>query len=652
MNDTDVPAEQQDAKKYPCYRIFTCGPFLIERWDGTAYQAVPVVAWGGSNGPRQLLKALLCSPGRQASRGRLLEILWSDIDPEESSPYLNDAAYRLRKVLQPRKEQESLLHTSRDTGSYALARQERLWVDADAALALLEQAEKMERQGGDAVAIFEEANGYLSRGEFLAEEEYLSFYGRRTTVGRARRGCLLALARAYGQRGWLLREEALLSDLLEENVLDEDALCVLMLNLQQQGRTFEGLRLYQETKALLESEGLTPTEMTRAVEQQLRSEIPPIRKPMSYAVVPSFSPRSRGDGQPSNLSPLAQDATHDIIESGRVLEGNVMDQLRRQILQQGLKGIGVALLTPNLFSLMQVGTMLHDEEVLSVCATSLPIFWRLYFEGQLSEVQRVLPACISQLALLVRQPSRYQQQAASVVSKAHQLACMLSLQEQDYGAALIHVDEALRGAHLASDANLKAASLIRKALVYRYINRSLKKCPDQILEAYQEAAQYISSISPLLRGRLYTGLAEAYSGLEQEDEAKHALERAYTVFPEKPQDDPNFSYTHFKLPQKFEAVMYLNLEQADKAWEALAKIDASVAMAVVPDRVELSLDQARASLLLGDMEQSCKYLEFATTSASALGSDLRYHEAYSIYKQMYVQWPREQQVKALGELFQ
>lgn len=272
MKDMDVPAEQAGASSPPYYRIFACGPFLVKRWDGTSYQAVSVGAWGGSHYPRLLLKVLLCSPGRQASRGRLQEILWPDTDLEEASRYLNDAAYRLRKVLQPTKEQESLLLTAKDASTYALAGQERLWVDADTALTLVEHVELVERRGGDVVALLEEICGYLSRGEFLEDEGHLSFYGRRATIARARRGCLLALARVYGQRSWLRRGEALLSGLLEENPLDEDAVRALMLNLHQQERTSEALRLYEETRGLLEHEGLSTTAETQALAHRLRSE--------------------------------------------------------------------------------------------------------------------------------------------------------------------------------------------------------------------------------------------------------------------------------------------------------------------------------------------------------------------------------------------
>jgi tetratricopeptide (TPR) repeat protein len=223
---------------------------------------------------------------------------------------------------------------------------------------------------------------------------------------------------------------------------------------------------------------------------------------------------------------------------------------------------------------------------------------------------------------------------------------MLALQQQDNGSALIHADQASICARIAEDGDLQVASLIRKALVYRYLKRPL-----QMLEAYQEAAQYSNHVSPLLRGRLFTGLAEAYSKLKQEYEAQQALESAYKVFPAHPKNDPNFSYTYFKLPQGFEVVMYLNLEQPIKAWEALAHVEKSVPLAIIPDRVELSIDQAKASLLSGNMDQTATYLNFAVTSSKALGSSLRYHEAYGIYQQMLVRWSQERQVQEMVELF-
>lgn len=314
------------------------------------------------------------------------------------------------------------------------------------------------------------------------------------------------------------------------------------------------------------------------------------------------------------------------------------DLSRRQVLSMFA---GVPLL-----GLTQVSHLLHYEEILSICAINIPILWLLYFDGHLPEAENMLSSCLSQLSSLALQPSPYQKWSASLASKGHQLACMLALQPQKFSTALMHTKQALQFAELAEDSNLLVASLIRKALVYFYLKRS-----EQRLEAYQEAFQYKDSISPLLKGRIYIGLAEAHSNLVNENEALHFLDLAYTTFPQNPKDDPNFAYTHFKLPQGYEGLMYLNLRQPAKAWEALMKVDQATPKTIVPDRVELSLRQAKASVALGNLEQSHAYLDFSITSAVALNSPLRYNEAYEVYQRMKQVWPTERKVRDLNDLF-
>ncbi len=152
-----------------------------------------------------------------------------------------------------------------------------------------------------------------------------------------------------------------------------------------------------------------------------------------------------------------------------------------------------------------------------------------------------------------------------------------------------------------------------------------------MLNVYEEGQQYGNQVSPLLSGRLYTGLAEAYSNVGQSSKALQSLERAYKLYPNDPKDDPNFSYTHFKLPHGFEVCVYLNLKKPEKAWEALNIINKSIPQEIVPDRVELSIDQADASLQSGNVDQACSYLKDAVTSALVLGSKLRYYQAYALF---------------------
>jgi DNA-binding XRE family transcriptional regulator/tetratricopeptide (TPR) repeat protein len=330
------------------------------------------------------------------------------------------------------------------------------------------------------------------------------------------------------------------------------------------------------------------------------------------------------------------------------------DPAKRETIEKVLKTVriaaGASLLSP-VQGLVQMGTLLHTEEILAVSGTNVPIFWRLYFDGHLAEVGQALPGYLSQLSSLAEEPSMYQKQAANLASKAHQLACMITLQPQDYASALIHADHALQYARVAEDPGLQVASLIRKALVYFYLKR-----PSQKLWAYQEAMQFSKSVSPLLQGRVYMGLAEAYSDLTRldpthETAALQFLERMYRTFPENPKGDQAFAFTHFKLPQGYEGVVYLNLNQPSKAWEALTQVDRNTPTLIVPDRVELTIRQAKASVALENLEQSKTYLERAVDSANRLGSQLRRNESYGVYQQMLNKWPNEQQVKDLAELF-
>lgn len=311
---------------------------------------------------------------------------------------------------------------------------------------------------------------------------------------------------------------------------------------------------------------------------------------------------------------------------------------------------GVALASP-LQELAQIGSLLHTEEMLSISAANIPVLWRLYFDGHLSEVENVLSDYLLPLSAMAEHSSIHQKQAAILASKAHQLACIMTLQSQDYTSALIHADHALQYARVAEDSSLQVASLIRKALVYLYLKR-----PSQRLWAYQEAVQYSKNVSPLLQGRIYMGLAETHSALTcfdpiHENESLQYLDLMYKVFPSNPKEDPNFHYTYFSLPLRYEGLIYLNLNQPSRAWEMLAQADKYIPTLIVPDRVELTLRQTKVLLAMGKLEQSKKYLESAVASAKALGSKLRRNESYDIHQQMLVKWPHEQQVKELADLF-
>ncbi|HEY1349230.1 MAG TPA: helix-turn-helix domain-containing protein [Ktedonobacteraceae bacterium] len=293
-------------------------------------------------------------------------------------------------------------------------------------------------------------------------------------------------------------------------------------------------------------------------------------------------------------------------------------------------------------------SLLRAEEILSVCASHIPLCWQLYFEGGQLEVERVLPDYIVRLTTLARYPSVYQRRAASLLSQAYQLSSLLGTQRQNYGAALLGARQAFVFGDLAGDLNLQLASCIRQALVCFYMKR-----PRQRLQAYQQALQLAPRSSPLLQGRTYIGLAEVLSQLGDEHEAWRFLEMAQQVFPVRAEDDPNFAYTHFSLTSLagLEGLMHLNLKQPDLAWRAFGQAERAMPGGTVPVRLEITVRQAAASCALGELEQTCHCLRTAVPMARDLGSYLRVDESYEVYERMLNTWGDDPRVQEMEGIF-
>ncbi len=256
---------ERNTHSLPHFRIYLCGVFRAERRVGEGYEVIQTAEWGGSAYPRQLLKALLCCPGRQGRREALIELLWPDIDFEQAVRNFNTATTKLRAVLRPARGQESLLVTEDDSTVYRVEGQPLLWVDADAGIALLKEAEQMGRMQREAFPLLEEAAAYFNRGMLLEGEEGLWVAGRRATLERARYHCRLWLAEAYERQGQPGQAEMILSLLLEEDPTDEDAFRRLLALLYRQGMTHQALQFYEQFCQNLRREGLEPTEATKAL---------------------------------------------------------------------------------------------------------------------------------------------------------------------------------------------------------------------------------------------------------------------------------------------------------------------------------------------------------------------------------------------------
>lgn len=333
-------------------------------------------------------------------------------------------------------------------------------------------------------------------------------------------------------------------------------------------------------------------------------------------------------------------------------EDKAMDANKRNSIQKIGTVVGSSLLLNYTlgslpFGLGQRGSKLHDEEVLDICKIEIPIWWRLYFEGHHTEIRQVLPSHLFRLSTLAERPSRYQQLAGNLAAQAHQLAYMLTIQQQDFNTALMHTKQAFQYGAITEDSNLQASALIREGYVYYLVND-----PESMLYLYQKALQYCDKVPPLIQGRTYTGLAKAHAFLKQAQEADHFLGLVRDTFPEHPEKEPAYAYTHWDsfTPANYEVVSYLQLNQPKSAWEVCEKIAHTETLRTT-HRVELLVRQAETSFALGKMNQCCSYVEQAVIAALKLGSELRYSEAYNVYNLMVEKWPRERQVKELMDLF-
>jgi tetratricopeptide (TPR) repeat protein len=296
---------------------------------------------------------------------------------------------------------------------------------------------------------------------------------------------------------------------------------------------------------------------------------------------------------------------------------------------------------------------LHPEEVVSLCLTAIPACWSLVYAGDIQQVvtlrkhvEKVLPRYLARLTSVIQQSSHHRQLAANLASQGYKLANLFALQREDFPAALQYSQDALTYGEIAGAANLQVAALIEEALTFWY-----RKRPVQTLETYQKALQRAQGVSPIIEGRLYVGLAGAYAKLGQEKEALRYMGLAQEIFPEHPERDPVFPYTHYSryYLYLYEGLMYRELNQPAKALEAYAHFH-------VPEytarRMEIANREAAALLALGDLHQCYEKVEKAVTLAVSMNSDLRYSEAYEIWQGMLIKWPHEHKVKELTALFQ
>ena len=293
---------------------------------------------------------------------------------------------------------------------------------------------------------------------------------------------------------------------------------------------------------------------------------------------------------------------------------------------------------------------LSEEEILPLYVSGIPACWQLYFDGEIAEVEHVVSSYITHLSAAVHRIPKHQEMIASLASQAHQLASLVVLEHEDFRESLNHCDQALVYGKLTDNPNILLGAYIRRANTLYYHKRL-----SQMLQNYQEALQTVNikAASPLIQGRVYSGFAGSLSFFDgHKQQALRYEGLARDVFPDHPEDDPSFSFTHAShyIINLNATNVHLNLGNPKAAEAAILQAAEYVPKTTNPRYIELLNYQALVAIAQNDLEQSCTHIETAIALSKSLGSDLYISDARSKVSDMPDHWKRESRVKELMEL--
>ena len=301
----------------------------------------------------------------------------------------------------------------------------------------------------------------------------------------------------------------------------------------------------------------------------------------------------------------------------------------------------------------QLTTFSSQSEALALWSAGITSCWQLYMMGSQTELERLVPTYLANLNRSTLHPGPDQPMATRLTAQVYQLLAMLELQRGDFVAAQKNSTQALVYSQLAKDWNLYVAAQLRLASVF-----SARKRVGSALSSYNDALRHVTStsahISPILHSWIFAGLAEIQASMGREKEALQFLQLAFAVFPDVPENDPSFAYTRCdrSLLYLYEGLIFLRLGQPKIAWDAFSQVDDL--RPAPPERIRAAFlhQKAYTSCLLGNIVQSCIYLEAAARAAQEIESDLAFSEVFALYEHMLSLWSQETRVRALAQLFQ
>jgi tetratricopeptide (TPR) repeat protein len=294
---------------------------------------------------------------------------------------------------------------------------------------------------------------------------------------------------------------------------------------------------------------------------------------------------------------------------------------------------------------------------LSRCAASITACWHLLRGSDLPTVGKILETYLLPLEGIAHRQSKYRQAAAGLASQAHRISGIIALHRNQLRRREHHCKRALYYAAVASDTSSEVSALISLASTYFY-----QSDPEQAAMIYERASALEGGMPRLQRSRVHAELSVVYGQLNREQDAVRSAELAEKLYPDDPEQDPSFLYAEFTPAS-------LTLEQG-LAYVALAEQHPSrgyeqkaadifrglnnTSSSNVPDRIRFEIvnSQARAAVLLNDIDAFEVHLHEGLDGAMLLGSRQRMRELQQAWRDARAKWPDDRRVKALTERLQ
>lgn len=262
-SDTPPATANALSAKKPTLACYCFGPFRAFQDDQ------PVADWNGHKG-QLVLKYLLTQAGKPVAKEKLMETIWPEADPEAARRNLHQAIYSIRHTLKANQPDTQYILFRNEF--YLLNPAVSIWVDFVEFEKYAYQGRHLENRQEFAAAMeaYAMAEG-LFQGNFMQDEPYEEWAGlKRNQLQNLYLELADKLSTHYFQGQQYRAAIFQCQRILEADNCHEPAYQILMQCYLRQGQRHMAVRQYQTCiQALRETLGLSPSESTRQVYQQL-----------------------------------------------------------------------------------------------------------------------------------------------------------------------------------------------------------------------------------------------------------------------------------------------------------------------------------------------------------------------------------------------